>query len=341
MSIDHSRLVSDTYEHFRVNGKWPLVRTLQTLYGSGINVRALAAEIGRDIVVCQEGGDGECFLTLTALEAHEPAAADLHTLARALRLTADKYKEQGSKLLTHDDYSIGLRLSELETKRLGALLRTMHGISSGSGWNPDGHEFSITPTEGAFFYDTVETFGDVRRTQKRIEADSRRISELLAKEYISARRALANNTVNTRRPAADERYRLADPRLDSLFASDLAELDIVHAAGAWKASAVLAGTCLETLLLDLCQKDGRARERFSERWPRGVTAKDLLKAAEDFHLIDPEHRGMADAIRRWRNLIHPAAALEYRDPTSELAAALVSALKLIISDIATRDVPLT
>ena len=337
--MDRNQLVRHTYEHFRVNGKWPHVRTLQARYGSGLNVRALAAEMGRDTIVCQDGADAECFLTLTALEAHEPAAPDLQTLARALRLTAEKYKEHGSQTVTHEEYSASLGLTELETRRLGALLRMVQGISSSSGWNTEGHEFSITPTETVFFFDAVQTFGDVRTTQRRIDADSRRISELLAKEYVNARRGLTSNTAQGRRPVAEERYHLADPRLDSLFTSDLAELDLVHAAGAWKATAVLAGTCLETLLLDLCQQDGRARDRFGERWPRGIGAKDLLKAAEDFQLLHPDHRGMADAIRRWRNLIHPAAALESRDPTRQLAAALVSALQLIISDVATRNVP--
>jgi hypothetical protein len=98
----------------------------------------------------------------------------------------------------------------------------------------------------------------------------------------------------------------------------------------------MAGMCLETLLLDLCEQSERARRRFIKKSPREIRGIDLLKAAQDFQLIEPDYYGLADAIRRWRNIIHPAASRESPEPTKELAEALVSSLNLILSHVTAR-----
>jgi hypothetical protein len=334
--MKRDQLIGDVYEYFHVHGKWPPLRFLQGKYGSGINVRALVAELGSDLVVCPEGTDAECFLTLEALESHDPAAADLQILTEALRVTAEAFKEHGSAPISHNHFASALGLTALETRRLGLLLARLQGVWSSSSVAPDGNEFSITPAEPAFFFDRVKTFADVRATKQRLDSEARQISKRNARDYAERRRRLSGMQDSVPAEPQQPAYRLADPRLNTIFASDYAELAQVRAAGTWKAVAAMAGMCLETLLLDLCEQSERARRRFINKSPREIRGIDLLKAAQDFQLIEPDYYGLADAIRRWRNIIHPAASRESPEPTKELAEALVSSLNLILSHVTAR-----
>ena len=55
MTTEH--FLAGIYAWFDSTGEWPTVHYLQRQLGTQQNVRALAAEIGQELVLCQEGAD--------------------------------------------------------------------------------------------------------------------------------------------------------------------------------------------------------------------------------------------------------------------------------------------
>jgi len=329
-----TRLVADTYSYFREHGHWPLVRTLQADYGPRFNVRALAAEAGRDTIICQAGADGRCQLTLQALRSIPGAADDLERLARAVAFIGSQYAKGGSASVDHAAIGASLGIEGVELQRLGALLYLTSRLWSGGTFATDYSTFAVSPSEEALFFRDVKTFAEVEETTARIERDDRRIAGMLSTEYQRARGAPAA-------PPADEspaRYRLADPDVDALIQRDLAELTTVQSVGAWKSAAVLAGSCLESLLFDVCKRhEPECIAKWSKRWPAQVNASDLAAFAASRKWITDDQGQLASVLRRWRNTVHPYTALAAKEPTKELADALIAVLRLMVADLSHGD----
>lgn len=174
------RLLEETFACLRDTGQWPLVRTLQVKFGPTISVRAVAAELGPDRIVCQDGLEGVCFLTLASLSQIPGAADDLETLARALRFIAETYAAAGSKPITHTQLQTALGLQPIPLKRLGLLLRLVSGPWTGGSWSNDGTTFSVNPGEDAFFYIDVHSYHDVVGVQERLLEQQQSIARALS-----------------------------------------------------------------------------------------------------------------------------------------------------------------
>lgn len=329
-----SQLLADTYAYFKDHGFWPLVRTLQATYGPRISVRALAAEVGSDKLLCNEGADGRCILTLQGLRGLPDSAADLDRLAAAVAFLAKRYEASGSEQVDHVAIGNALGLTGLDLARVGGLLSLSGRYWSGGSWRPDNTQFSITPAEEAFFFRDVASFAEFEQVRTEIERNDRRIGEVRSNAYRRAHGQAASSP-------SDElptRYQLFDPDLDLLFQRDLAELSQLQTLGAWKATAVIAGACLETLLMDVCKRrEQECKEEWQGRWPRQVNASDLVKFAHTRNWITQDHAQLASVVRRWRNLVHPHHALQSNQPTKELSDALVGVLRLLTADLSRRD----
>jgi serine/threonine protein kinase len=172
------RLLERTYGYFHHHGHWPFVRALQTEYGPGVSVRAMAAEAGRDRIFCQEGADGRCMLTLQGLATIPAAAADLERLAAAVSFIATQFEQHGAVPVDRATIGETLGVRGVELARLGGLLSLTSGISSGGTWSPDNSTFSVTPTEEAFFFRDVKSFKDVETARAQVDRDRSRIAEV-------------------------------------------------------------------------------------------------------------------------------------------------------------------
>jgi hypothetical protein len=287
-------------------------------------------------VACQEGPDALCSLTLEALKEIPEAADDLQHLVDAIRLLAKSFSENGSLPVAHTVFQANLGLAPVELKRLGALLRLTSDLSTGGSWPVDGETFSMNPGEEAVFFLDIQTVADYDAVRTRLASDQQRISRIRAAEFQRAQENFIAAVAPTMpsEPSEPARYHLADAELDALLQRDLAELESVHAVDAWKAAAMLAGSCLEALLLDLCkQNEAASSARFGLRWPRRVSASELAAAAEEMGLISPDHRDLASVLRRWRDIVHPAAAMASSPPSQELADVLRANLRVLIADL--------
>lgn len=173
------QFLRDIHSYFASSGEWPSVRFLQSKLGTRLNARALAAEIGPDLVVCQEGDQGKCFLTLTALSVIPEAVPDLTLLANGMRAIARSYAERGPVRVTQGDLEAALGVTSVPLRRLGHLLRLLNGPWSQIDATPDGATYSFQPREDVFFYHDVSSYNDIREVQLRLETDHQRIAERL------------------------------------------------------------------------------------------------------------------------------------------------------------------
>ncbi len=329
------RLLADTYSYFHEHGSWPFVRTIQATYGPTINIRALAAEAGRDSIICQEGADGHLVLMLAALARLPEARGDLERLARAVAILADAFAERGPIPVGIRDIAVALGLQDTERRRIGALLLLSGRLWSAAQGAPESPDFSITPAEQVFFFKGISSFVEFESRREQIERDDRRIGQILTDEY---RHTHGQSALQDTKDDTQQRYRLADPVLDGILQVDLAELSVVHGLGAWKSTAVLAGSCLETLLFDLCkQREIECQSKWGNKWPGQVNASDLAAFATARGWITQDQGGLVTVLRRWRNIVHPHTASIQGAPYKELADALTAVLRLLVADLSRND----
>lgn len=107
---------------------------------------------------------------------------------------------------------------------------------------------------------------------------------------------------------------------------------------AWKPVIILAGGLIEALLLDKLLTD-EAKARFSTKAPNEKDLKkwdldNLIDVAVDLQIINPGVEKLSDAVRHYRNLVHPG-----RELTSGLkiepqeANVAVNILEMVIRDL--------
>ena len=139
---------------------------------------------------------------------------------------------------------------------------------------------------------------------------------------------------------------ITDPELRSIIQSDYKEIQRCVDAEAYKAATVMCGSVMEALLLDALSAN-EANARRSSHAPKGKAGKlikvlgrwplsSMIDVAEDLQIIPTTTIGfMSDAVREYRNLIHPAVQMRKQvTPEKQEANAARAALDLIIKNLA-------
>ncbi len=158
--MDPDAFLQFVYDRFRAANAWPSVRELLIALRP-LNVRLLAAEIGTDLVVCEQQADGVCFVRLAGLARCQKATDDIYMVLAAHRFIAAQYIKHGAAPVTSDAIAEALRLSPDALRRLGLILFREQLPASGGSWQPDGSKFSVNPSEESVLYDDVTTLEDL------------------------------------------------------------------------------------------------------------------------------------------------------------------------------------
>jgi predicted transcriptional regulator len=167
--VNHDEFLQLVYDHFRREDAWPRVRELQVPLRGRVNVRLLAAEIGPDLVVCEDGTDGVCFLRLEALARCASAHQDIEAFLAAVRFIAQRFIEHGPAPVTSEALARSLKLDSRAVRRLGLILFRDSGSWMGGGnFQPDGSTFSINPREPAMFFEDVRTLDGLFEISRRV-----------------------------------------------------------------------------------------------------------------------------------------------------------------------------
>lgn len=331
LSPDAKALLTRVYGAFQKNHAWPSLREIQAAFGSDSNVRLLAVQAGQEYIVVDDSQSPRCMLRRAGIELLPEATEDLEMYAKALGLVGERYVD-GTTSVSQDDFRLAFQLSDHSLARLQAMFEVFGGPwrTSGRG-NADG-TFHVDPSEEAHFFAGVSTYADAKRVWERQAAEQQLIRDKL---YIRSPRAISvTDHDQSTREGSDTGFHLVDDALDAVFQRDLRELDAVRDIGAWKAASLLAGSCTEAVLLDLLLRHSEVRpgrHKNDDEWPRNGKLAELANAAAQAGLISADQKDMSAVFREWRDIIHPARAVQAREPTKELAEALHAYLRLLIS----------
>ena len=144
----------------------------------------------------------------------------------------------------------------------------------------------------------------------------------------------------TRDVADEDRFHfVADVALRDIVARDYEEAELVYAAGAWKATAILCGAVIEGVLIDaVCNgqasaKPQRSRDSLGQDPARWKLAR-LVTVASELGIIRATTGSLSDTVRAFRNLVHPARQIrEGLDVSKELANVARSAVEYLLAEL--------
>jgi hypothetical protein len=128
---------------------------------------------------------------------------------------------------------------------------------------------------------------------------------------------------------------VGDEGLRSALVRDAHELTVASAGGAPKATVVLAGSIIETVLLDhLVSTDHQSR---TGNDPTKFEFWKLIEACHDEGVISDRTVHLLHAVRDYRNLIHPGRSLRLKDHvTSTSATIALGIVGLVCAEISER-----
>ncbi|MFL5483813.1 MAG: hypothetical protein ACJ8AK_16660 [Gemmatimonadaceae bacterium] len=294
----------------------------------------LAKRIGADRIVCNEQGDEtRCILQLSEIANRANSEDDQKHFVDAIRIIAAAYIDRGRQNITLQEIVSQLQLSELEAKKLSEMLGSAGQISDMYG--PRGSlDFYLRPLDRMLWFRDIKSIDDYFAMHATIDDEEAEGRQL---DNSGLARALGHNAEKPEEQTPDvptSDYHLNNDLLDGVYSYDRAELARTVEIEAWKATAVLAGACLESLLLDVWEmRPAEAEREFGESWRANTRADRLAKIAIRSGYLTENQGALADLLRRWRNIIHPVAALRESAPTKELANLLVAALNFLVAEL--------
>src|SRR5437870_2325133 len=109
-TMDREDFLQLVWDNFHRADAWPLVRELQAQVRQRAKVRLLAAQIGLDLVVCEEGPDGVCFLTLKGIARCRHSTEDIESFLAAVRFAARHFLANGPKPIPSELFAEELKL---------------------------------------------------------------------------------------------------------------------------------------------------------------------------------------------------------------------------------------
>jgi len=105
---------------------------------------------------------------------------------------------------------------------------------------------------------------------------------------------------------------IRDPVLRDIVERDWDEAQRAYIAQCWKSVVILTGGAIEALLLDRILKE-QARATSAKSAPRKEPSKwelsDLIRVGVEIGIVEPGAETLANAVRQYRNLVHPGVEL--------------------------------
>jgi hypothetical protein len=324
-------LAQEIFDHFLENAQWPLARELQAKHRKTGNIRLLAKRLGWERGGCSDGAEGRCIVQLREIAARTGSQQMLEHFVSAIRFIAQSYIERDAAQITSDDIGSALGISGDQLRIVGGLLAMTNGIWTQGSWPTDNGAFWLQPAEKVLFFEEITSPQEFFDTEDRLNAEE---MDAARTGWVPLLPPVDETRVDEYSEEITSEYLLRDKKLEYMLARDMSELRRVIQVGAWKAAAILAGSCIETLLFDLWKADEeRARACFGKSWPDAVTASQLASAAARNGMISQNQEQLVTFLREWRNLVHPSAALRSPEPTEKLARTLIPIVELLHADL--------
>lgn len=317
-------------------GSGPFVqkKRLHRAFTKSLVVECILGLGGSIIVDHPRGGsDGDRYeLTCLGLMLTDEGDNCVSMLIKYLRLAIERYEnDPDARELRSAEVQNALALDELALARLGSLVRL-----PGLPWRAGG-TYSATGWANAI-PDGVDDLAEVEDLALHVEAR-------LVALYDSACPSDSHQQLQyLHRRHSLEMPRgldfIADTALRERAQHDLNEAHAVYAVRAWKSCIILCGGILECVLLDLVTRRRVDSVALTDQKsalpsdPRKWGLADLLRAAKALNVLRKSTGHLSEAVREYRNLIHPAQHLAQFVPLAQRDARLaLDSLAAVIDDV--------
>lgn len=132
---------------------------------------------------------------------------------------------------------------------------------------------------------------------------------------------------------------LVDPKLREIIERDYIEIQRGYIDQCWKSVLILSCGSIEAILLDRLMRDPAQAQG-----AKGAPAKqpdlshwdlsELIKVAVELKIVEPSAEMLANAVRQYRNLVHPGYELRNKLQVSKLEAdSALTVLKMVHRDL--------
>jgi hypothetical protein len=168
----HQEFLQAVHDHFRATGEWPLLKPLQLKLRHVGHLPKLAAEIGKDKILCDhQSQNGTCRLTLRGVAAIEGEESDIAHFIHVVRALVRHSIESESDSIKLSDLIADLNLTDLEIRRIRELIRLSSGLWNGLSSGES--EMTLTPSPEIWYFEKVESLADYEAALQRAREDER------------------------------------------------------------------------------------------------------------------------------------------------------------------------
>ncbi|GHO95421.1 hypothetical protein KSF_054690 [Reticulibacter mediterranei] len=128
---------------------------------------------------------------------------------------------------------------------------------------------------------------------------------------------------------------MSDISLRNSLENDYYELEKCMKSNAWKAVHVLAGSIIETLLLDYLIETEYSRRTSTDL--KNIRFVNMINICKNEGVLTNKSAELSHVIREYRNLIHPERTIRINETVDENSATVAQALvRMIVEEISTK-----
>jgi hypothetical protein len=130
-----------------------------------------------------------------------------------------------------------------------------------------------------------------------------------------------------------------EPGLRDIIERDYVEIQRAYISECWKSVVIVSGGSIEAILLDRLLQDSTSAAA-AKNAPSGKSdlsrwdLAELIKVAVELKLVEPSAEILANAVRQYRNLVHPGNELRNKLQVGNLEAnSALTALQIVHRDL--------
>lgn len=295
------KLLQSVFDYFNESGEWPDSYVLNVQLREMGDLWDIAESIGFNYIRAEQYKESNpTSLTVLGVSQSKGSESLLSLFVKVVKYCSKKYIDN-----PHDSKITGIELSNAlniqhdELNKLMKILIAESRFASGHNSAKDPYTFELKLSKEILKYDPISNIDDyIKLAYPWLEADTFKPISHDEVFYFD------NMTFNLRILEYIPDL-VSDDKLKNAIVQDANELMNAMQTGSWKCTCILCGSICEALLFDYLNPiipDVIQDMRRSDK----ATLKNLIDKAVQQDLISKYIRGMLDAVREMRNIIHPA-----------------------------------
>lgn len=326
-------LLQMVFDYFNNNGAWPSSRKIQVKFRNDGDLWSVAEEIGRYIIVADDGNqeDSKTYLTVEGISLCNGSKQILDLFMRFLKICVERYLENPEdSRITATELKAKLKMVDREWLKFYQLFKNESNIWSGLSGNPDDPNFQITLSPRILRYDkltTIDNYLEILWKQREKWEHSNYDSSYYTDLMIGQNGSIFNPTIKAGLPSL-----IRDQALKIVVTQDLEEIEKGFQTQSWKSICLLCGSVCEGLLWDVLQK-ANIQDPVGKKPNEKTDLFTLVKYAIENSIISRRVKSNLDAVRETRNLIHPGHAKNEGLVTRTMAEASYKLLETVFESV--------